>query len=189
MRLGWRSSWSGVRTPVRLTVQGPAGEVPATAPFSSLLHHRYRRWMGGVSRPHSFFFRRYVLVLIVSGMSKWEIKKARHQAQHTCSSALRHRRPPPEPHLLLVVLFGVRPRGFEPPSSGQQPAAPPLRYKPQKPTLCLSSHRIEVSGQNFTNQRLGPRPPHTNNASQRRQEESQMLVYISTHLAAMSFQV
>ena len=30
MRLGWRSLWSGVRTPVRLSVQGPAGEVPAT---------------------------------------------------------------------------------------------------------------------------------------------------------------
>ena len=54
MRLGWRSSLSGVRTPVRLSVQGPVGEVPATAPFSSPLHHWYRRWMGGVSRPRSF---------------------------------------------------------------------------------------------------------------------------------------
>ena len=54
MRHGWRSSSSGVRTPVRLSVQGPPGEVPATAPFSSPLHHRYRRWMGCVSRPHIF---------------------------------------------------------------------------------------------------------------------------------------
>ena len=51
MRHGWRSSWSGVRTPVRLSVQGRASEVPATAPFSIPLHHRYRRWMGGVSPP------------------------------------------------------------------------------------------------------------------------------------------
>ena len=37
-----------------------------------------------------------------------------------------------------------------------------------------------MSGLNLTNQRLGPRPPHTNNASQRRQEETHMLVYIAT---------
>ena len=48
------SSSSGIRTPVRLSVQGPPGEVPATAPFSSPLHHRYRRWIGGVSRPRTF---------------------------------------------------------------------------------------------------------------------------------------
>ena len=53
MRHGWRSS-SGVRTPVRLSVQGPPVEVPATTPFSSPLHHRYRRWIGGVSRPRTF---------------------------------------------------------------------------------------------------------------------------------------
>ena len=52
--MGWRSSSSGVRAPVRPSVQGPVGEVPATAPFSIPLHHRYRRWMGGVSRPRSF---------------------------------------------------------------------------------------------------------------------------------------
>ena len=52
MRHGWRSSSSGVRTPVRLSVKGPAGEVPATAPFIIPLHHRYRRRMGGVSPPH-----------------------------------------------------------------------------------------------------------------------------------------
>ena len=54
MRHGWRSSSSGVRTPVRLSVQGPPGEVPATAPFSIPLHHRHRRWPGGVSRPRIF---------------------------------------------------------------------------------------------------------------------------------------
>ena len=64
MRLGWRSSWSGAQTPVRLSVQGPTGEVPATAPFSIPLHHRYRRWKGGVSRPHSFFFFCFVIVTI-----------------------------------------------------------------------------------------------------------------------------
>ena len=46
MRHGWRSSWSGVRTPVRPSVQGPVGEAPATAPFSISLHHRYRRCDG-----------------------------------------------------------------------------------------------------------------------------------------------
>ena len=56
MRHGWRSSSSGVRTPVRVSVQGPPGEVPATAPFSSPLHHRYRRWIGGVSRPRTFSY-------------------------------------------------------------------------------------------------------------------------------------
>ena len=55
MRHGWRSSSSGVRTPVRPSVQGHVGEVPATAPCSIPLHHRYRRWMGGVSRPRSFY--------------------------------------------------------------------------------------------------------------------------------------
>ena len=34
--------------------RGPPGEVPATAPFSSPLHHRYRRWISGVSRPRTF---------------------------------------------------------------------------------------------------------------------------------------
>ena len=43
---GWRSSWSAVRTPVRLSVQGPVGEASATAPFSIPLHHRYRRCDG-----------------------------------------------------------------------------------------------------------------------------------------------
>ena len=60
MRHGWRSSWSGVRTPVRLSVEGPAGEASATAPFTNPLHQWYRRWMGGVSRPHSFFSLWYV---------------------------------------------------------------------------------------------------------------------------------
>ena len=46
MRHGWRSSGSGVRTPVRPSVQGPVGEAPATAPFSIPLHHRYRRCDG-----------------------------------------------------------------------------------------------------------------------------------------------
>ena len=31
---------------------GAFGSTPATAPFSIPPHHRYRRWMGGVSRPH-----------------------------------------------------------------------------------------------------------------------------------------
>ena len=106
-------------------------------------------------------FMRYVLVLFVSGMSTWKNKKARHQAEHTCSSALRHwYRRPPEPHLLLIVLFGFLPRGFEPPSSGQQPAAQPLRYTAQKPALCLPELRNELSGLNSSHQRLGLRPPH-----------------------------
>ena len=46
MRHVWRSSSSGVRAPVRPSVQGPVGEVPATAPFNILpavwgrLYHR-----------------------------------------------------------------------------------------------------------------------------------------------------
>ena len=53
--LGGARRGRGLRFLVRPSVQGPVGEVPATAPFSSPLHHRYRRWMGGVSRPHGFF--------------------------------------------------------------------------------------------------------------------------------------
>ena len=127
----------GKRTPVRLSIQGPAGEAPATAPFSNPLHQWYRRWMGGVSRPHSFFLLRYVSDLCHVCPSVKQ--KARHQAQHTCSRALRHRYrlASPEAHLLLIVLFGLRQRGFEPPSSEQQPAALPLRYLPQKPTYAF----------------------------------------------------
>ena len=83
MRHGWRSSWSGVRFPVRLSVQGPAGEVPATAPFSIPLHHRYRWWIGGVSRPHSFCLAKgYVLLLNVSGMSTRENKSKAPSTAH-----------------------------------------------------------------------------------------------------------
>ena len=52
-------SSSGVQTLVPLLVQGPVGEVPATAPFNIPLHHRYRRWMGGVSRRHIFSCKAY----------------------------------------------------------------------------------------------------------------------------------
>ena len=112
MRHGWRSSSSGVRTPVRLSVQGPPGEVPATAPFSIPLHHRYRRWTGGVSRPRIF----------IPVHEPWHTK-TRHQTQHTCSSALRHwhRRPPGgafPPRIPLPLACG---RGIELGSSGLQP--------------------------------------------------------------------
>ena len=66
MRHGWRSSLLGAQTPVRLSVQGPVGEVPATAPFSIPLHHWYRRWMGGVSRPRSFVLTSSLYVLCKS---------------------------------------------------------------------------------------------------------------------------
>ena len=92
MRHGWRSSWSGVRFPVRLSVQGPVGEVPATTPFSIPLHHRYRRWIGGVSRPHSFLSScKVCLFLTVWSLSTGSQQKAKPQPQHTCSSALHHR--------------------------------------------------------------------------------------------------
>ena len=55
MRHGWRSASSRFEPRFCPSVQGPVGEVPATAPFSITLHRWYRRWMGGVSRPRSFF--------------------------------------------------------------------------------------------------------------------------------------
>ena len=105
MHHGWRSSWSGVRTPVRLSVQGPAGEASATAPFSNPLHQWYRRWMGGVSRPHSFFSLWYVTDECQFYLVLPESETKRHPPPHTCSSALHHRcrLAPPEPHLLLVL--------------------------------------------------------------------------------------
>ena len=35
---------------------GAIGSAPTTAPFSIPPHHRYRRWMGGVSRLHICFY-------------------------------------------------------------------------------------------------------------------------------------
>ena len=166
MRLGWRSSWWGVRTPVRLSVQGPAGEVPATAPFSSPPHHWYRRWMGGVSRPHSFVLstvHSIPMFFHVSQCPLWGPKKAMHQAQHTCSGAPRRRYclASPEPHFLLIVLLGLRPGGFEPLSSGQQPAAQPLRYMARKLALCITALMNETPEPLSLNRRLGLRPPHS----------------------------
>ena len=92
-------------------------------------------------------------------------KKAMHQAQHTCSSAPRHRYrlAPPEAHL-LVVLLGLRPGGFEPLSSGQQLAAQPLWYMARKPALCITDLMNEMPEPPTLNRRLGLRPPHTNHA-------------------------
>ena len=127
MRHGWRSSWSGVRTPVRPSVQGPVGEAPATAPFSIPLHHRYRRcdgWRVSSIFPNPPTPRR-----------SDPHTKTKHQAQHTCSSALRHcyRRPPGgacPPHIPLPLARG---RGLEPGSSGRGSAAQPLHHAAQNP--------------------------------------------------------
>ena len=62
-------------------------------------------------------------------------QKTKHQAQHTCSSALRHcyRRPPGgacPPHIPLPLARG---RGLEPGSSGRGSAAQPLHHAAQNP--------------------------------------------------------
>ena len=107
--LGWRSSWSGVRFPVRLSVQGPVGDAPATAPFSIPLHHRYRRWIGGVSRPHSFFFVQ-LQGMSTSGCNGYEHRESEKSKAPT-TIHLQQRAPPPvplappEPHLLLIFLL------------------------------------------------------------------------------------
>ena len=166
MRLGWRSSWSGVRTPVRLSVQGPVGEVPATAPFSSPLYHRYRRWMGGVSRPHSFALSTvcsipmfFMSVSVLCGDQEGDAPGTAHLQQRAPPPVILA---PPEAHLLLVVLLGLRPGGFESPSSGQQLAAQPLRYMARKPALCITVLMNEMPEPPTLNRRLGLRPPHTN---------------------------
>ena len=135
MRHGWRSSWSGVRTPVRLSVQGSVGEAPATAPFSNPLHHRYRRCVGW--RVSSSF-------LSSGGLSTGTQQKqspshntpaaARSATGATCGAGTAS--PPHTPPQ----------RGIEPSSSGQRPAALPLRYTTKSPryahlltgTLCLN---------------------------------------------------
>ena len=91
MRHGWRSSWWGVRTPVRLSVQGPAGEASATAPFSNPLHQWYRRWMGGVSRPHSFFSLWYVTDLCQLYL------RGKQKSKASATTHLQQRAPPPVP--------------------------------------------------------------------------------------------
>ena len=93
-------------------------------------------------------------------------KKAMHHAQHTCSNAPchRYRLAPPEAHLLLVDLLGLRPGEFEPPSSGQPLAAQPLRYMARKPALCITVLTNEMPEPPTLNRRLGLRRPHTNHA-------------------------
>ena len=145
MRHGWRSSWSGVRFPVRLSVQGPVGEVPATAPFSIPLHHRYRRWIGGVSRPHRFLSGGKVcLFFTVMSLAQGYSKKQSPShntpaaARSTTGAACAAGTASP-PHIPPQ-------RGIEPSSSGQRPAALPLRYTTKSPhyaplltgTLCLN---------------------------------------------------
>ena len=133
MRHGLRSSWSGVRTPVRPSVQGPVGEAPATAPFSIPLHHRYRRCDGW--RVSSIFPNPPTPTPPTPQRLDPHTKKTKHQAQRTCSSALRHcyRRPPGgarPPHIPLPLARG---RGLEPGSSRRGSAAQPLRHAAQNP--------------------------------------------------------
>ena len=88
-------------------------------------------------------------------------KKALHKAQHTCSNVPRHwyRLASPEAHFLLILLLGLRPGGFEPPSLGQQVAAQPLRYMARKPALCITALKNEMPEPLTLNRRLGLRPP------------------------------
>ena len=52
--MDWHSSSSGATlgSPAR---PGAVGSAPTNAPFSNPPHHRYRRWMGDVSRLHISF--------------------------------------------------------------------------------------------------------------------------------------
>ena len=127
MRHGWRSASPGVRTPVCLSVQWPVRKVPASAPFSIPLHHRYRRWTGGVSRPRSLFAH-MSMCPAESGISSRK-KKARHPAQHTCTvPSVAGTAGYPVAHVLLIFLFYLPgEEGRELTSSRQQSAAQPLR--------------------------------------------------------------
>ena len=141
MHHGWRSSWSGVRTPVRLSVQGPVGEAPATAPFSIPLHHRYRRCVGWrVSSSFSFVQLHGMLSLAVLSLKAVNQQKKQSPNHHTPAAARSTTgaacaagtasppRTPPQ-------------RGLELTSSGQRQAALPLWYMAQKTTLCTFSLR------------------------------------------------
>ena len=125
MRHGWRSSSSGVQAPVRPSVQGPVGEVPATAPFSIPLHHRYRRWMGGVSCPRSFYF-------CHCPVRRPQNRQQSAQKNKAPSTAHLQQCPPspvpPADGSRVSSSYSPSAGGFEPASSGQQPAAQPLRH-------------------------------------------------------------
>ena len=148
MRHGWRSSWSGVRTPVRLSVQGPVGEASATAPFSNPLHQWYRRWMGGVSRPHSFFSLRYVTDQCQFYL-RVKQKGIRHHtpaaARSTTGAALRRRNHISSSYSPVARLL----RGIRTPVFKAAAGCAAAGVLAAKPCFCLSKHRNEASRLNF----------------------------------------
>ena len=149
MRLGWRSSWSGVRTPVRLSVQGPAGEASATAPFSNPLHQWYCRWMGGVSRPHSFFSLWYVSALCQV------CPRVKQKSKASATTHLQQRAPPLVPPCVAGTAFPphspLRPpaRGIRTPVFSAAAGCAAAAVLAPKTYFCLSGHRNEVFRQNF----------------------------------------
>ena len=145
---GGRSSWSGVRTPVRLSVHGPVGEASATAPFSNPLHQWYRRWMGGVSRPHSFFSLRYVIDQFQCYL-RVKQKGIRHHTPaavfSTTVAALRRRNRISSSYSPSARLL----RGIGTPVFIAAAGCAPAGVFAAKPCFCLSKHRNEASRQNF----------------------------------------
>ena len=92
-------------------------------------------------------------------------QKTKHQAQHTCSSALRHcyRRPPGgacPPHTPLPLARG---RGLEPGSSGRRSAARPLHHAAQNPAKVWSPYPSILPASPIMNVSLACLRKHTNN--------------------------
>ena len=108
-----QSSSSRVRTLVPPRVQGPVGNTLATAPLIIQLNHRYRRWMGGVSRHRILLFACH------------EPPAAARSATGTAS-----RRPA---HLILVLFFSLRVRTGDFKAHGG--SFTPIMRRPRTPTL------------------------------------------------------
>ena len=148
MRHGWRSSWSGVRTPVRLSVQGPVGEASATAPFSIPLHHRYRRCDGWRVSSSWFFTLSYVtdqcqLYLRV------QQKGIRHHtpaaARSTTGATLRLRNRISSSYSPSARLL----RGIRTPVFSAAASCAAAGVLAAKPCFCTTIHRNEASKKKF----------------------------------------
>ena len=108
--------------------RGPLARPPPPPPSASRSTTGTAGASGGVSPP---FFPPLALPLTP------DTRKTRHQARHTCSSALRHcyRRPPGGACPPRTPPPLARGRGIELGSSGLHPAARPLQHAAGKPPV------------------------------------------------------
>ena len=113
--------------------RGPSVRPPPPPPSASRSTTGTAGATGGVSPP--FFPTHPPPPHPPPGGRDTHTQKTKHQAQHTCSSALRHcyRRPPSGACPPYTPLPLARGRGLEPGSSGRRSAAQPLHHAAQHP--------------------------------------------------------